>query len=226
MYTIFGPNGGLLFGHLVEEYGFVDLGVVDPKLDTISVAKKIGSVLSVDGLSEVQSLSPKIRTASTKNTYSGNYGLDDFPLHTDLAHWHIPPRYFILRCLIPDPMVNTLVIDFKNAVCDIPQSIISRALFKPRRKFNNRQYLLRLVQCDVFRWDPLYLVPENDEAQEVALHLNTLSRNKIQQVKLEKAGQVILIDNWKVLHGRSSILKNSNTRLIERVYLSEIYLCP
>lgn len=45
------------------------------------------------------------------NTYSGNFGLEVFPFHTDLAHWYIPPRYIFLRCVNPAEYVATKLID-------------------------------------------------------------------------------------------------------------------
>ena len=213
-----------LAGIQLEKYVFVDLGVVNPELDTLSIAKRIGNPTQIPNLSEVQCLSPKNKDEFPKNTYSGNFGLENFPLHTDLAHWHIPPRYFLLRCLVPDPTISTLVLNFENALNGLSPSTISRALFKPRRKLNNRQFLLRLTEGELFRWDSLYLVPENKEAEEASSRLNALDENQYQSVKLVERGQTILIDNWKVMHGRSRVAENSTSRLIERVYLSEINL--
>lgn len=208
----------------LEMDGFVNLGVLNPELDTLTVANKIGTIIKIQGLSEGQRLAPRAKGDFPKNTYSGNYGTDEFPLHTDLAHWYQPPRYFLLRCLVPDPKVSTFIFNFQAALSGLAPVTISRALFKPRRKVENRQFLLRLKRKEIFRWDCLYLVPDNTEAEEVSLHLNSLEKNQFHSIKLKDKGQVVLIDNWKVLHGRGSILESSNARLIERVYLSEVNL--
>lgn len=211
-------------GIQLEKHGFVDLGVLSPELNTLSIAKIIGKPAKISNLSEVQCLSPKSKDQLPRNTYSGNYGLENFPLHTDLAHWHIPPRYFLLRCLVPDPKINTLVLKFEKALEGLSPTTVSRALFKPRRKLNNRQFLLRLVDDEIFRWDSLYLIPENNEAEEASSFINALKEDQYHSLKLAEQGQIILIDNWKVMHGRSRVPEDSTTRLIERVYLSEINL--
>lgn len=208
----------------LEENGFVNLGTLSPQLNTVIVANQIGKIIRVSGTSEVQKLSPRDKNELPQNTYSGNFGLGNFPLHTDLAHWSEPPRYFLLRCIVPDPEVVTSVINFKTALQELKALTIARALFKPRRKLENRQFLLRFNRNQVFRWDRTFLIPENKEAIEVAECINNIKQQNVQSFRLLERGQVFLIDNWRVLHGRSKIGDKSSTRLIERVYLSEVNL--
>lgn len=208
----------------LEQNGFVNLGRLHPDLDTQSVAEQLGKVISIPSISLVQKLSPKAKDPLLPNTYSGNYGVENFPLHTDLAHWHKPPRYFILRCVVPDPNVTTLVINFKSALREVPESIIRRALFRPRRRLDNKLFFLRFSNDDLFRWDKLYIVPENEEAKEIARHIENIKPELHQKVCLAEKGQVVLIDNWKVLHGRGAVMDTNSQRVIERIYLNEVKL--
>jgi L-asparagine oxygenase len=59
----------------------------------------IGVVDVVEGLSSVRALKPQCTDESLPNTYSGNFGIEEFPLQTDLAHWGTPPRFLALRCV-------------------------------------------------------------------------------------------------------------------------------
>ena len=217
-------EGVRLLSKKLEREGFVFLDNLGLDLDTLSISRKIGCVVEVPGFSEVQHLTPKIKEDQPRNTYSGNYGLDSFPLHTDLAHWHKPPRYVLLRCMVPDPRVHTSILKFTDATKDLPDNMICRALFKPRRPLDNRHFLLRFKSDETYRWDQLYLVPENREAKIISSRLSMIKRSLATEFKLTKTGQIVLIDNWKVLHGRSKIINPNSNRVIDRVYLAEINL--
>lgn len=160
--------------------------------------------------------------AKPKNTYAGNYGFGKLPLHTDLAHWHIPPRYLMLRCVVPDPQVTTLLLHHREVFGKLPAIVVDRALFRPRRRLNGKMYLLRLRNGGVFRWDQLFLTPENKEAFQVqSLMTSDNSGFKIMELALDKPGMTVVIDNWNMLHGRSFVKNNSSPRCIERAYFSE-----
>lgn len=203
--------------------GFIELDQSELHSDTLSLARSIGCVLNVPNMPLVQTLTPKSIQSTTKNTYSGNYGLDEFPLHTDLAHWYLPPRFFILRCIKPDPKVFTVFLSKDKVLKGLSSSILKRAIFKPRRKLKDKQILLRILQNNIFRWDEKFITPQNDEAHKVVSHINKLRRSKdIFQFCFNVSGQALLIDNWKILHGRSKVDEVCSKREIERVYLTEI----
>jgi hypothetical protein len=45
----------------------------------------------------------------------------------------------------------------------------------------------------------------------------------VMKILLNEPGDTVLIDNWRMLHGRSQILAQGKVRHIERVYLSEVF---
>lgn len=89
--------------------GYIDLGVFHPEKSALDVAYLIANELNIQIDGDVESLTVSTTAAKPKNTYGGNYGLGTLPLHTDLAHWHIPPRFFMLRCAVADPQVFTML---------------------------------------------------------------------------------------------------------------------
>src|SRR5579871_6269045 len=80
--------------------GYVYLPSFLPQKSAEEVAQLLGTVFRTSELAPVQQLTPKLMSEAGPNTYSGIYGIGEFPLHTDLAHWREPPRYLILRCLV------------------------------------------------------------------------------------------------------------------------------
>jgi len=169
----------------------------------------------------------KINLNQLQNVYSGNYGLGEFPLHSDLAHWANAPRYLMLRCIVPSNEVYTFLYNVQKIIENVGDITIQRALFKPRKKISGHISLLRFHEkhsgLDKYRWDKLFIVPDNKEAQTIAKHLsNFTSENAELRCYYTAPGDTVIVDNWRMFHGRSSVPETGRDRLIERVYLSEI----
>src|SRR6185436_2134964 len=80
---------------VAEGYVVLPRLAVDVRLD--SIAKDLGQPIAAWNGPIVHELAPRV--SGTPNTYSGIFGLGRFPFHTDLAHWPVPPRYLVLRCI-------------------------------------------------------------------------------------------------------------------------------
>ncbi len=192
---------------------------------TEDVARALGRPLTpwVGGL--VQDLVP--RASATPNTYSGIYGLNNFPFHTDLAHWPRPPRYLLLRCLIGYPEVPTLLLDGHEIFTSQMKGVLTRAIFRPRRPLDGKISLFRLcepVEEDYrLRWDDVFLRPVSpvgviarERMQELLANASPL------KIFLVNPGDVLLIDNWRMLHARSLVPTHIIDRRIQRVYLEDL----
>ena len=201
---------------------------------TIAIGHSIGSVVDMRELlprskvPTVQTLVPRNKTASANNRYSGSYGLNEFPLHTDLAHWARPPRYFVLRCQKGSSRVATRLLTSSKLGAVLDKETLCRAVVRPRRVGPNATLcLLPLVFSanDIcgFRWDPLFVVPMNAAAKQVAELVRTEARNLSESITLTGNGDTLIVDNWRVLHGRSEVSIADLDRRLERVYLSEIH---
>lgn len=205
--------------------GFTCFSSPYPLKSTIDVAQGIGDVLEEEAIAAVQVLVPKQSEGLEKSSYSGMYGTQRFPLHTDMAHWHVPPRYLLLRCIEPAENVFTHLVHS----CDIfgPESEVDlkRALFRPRRRLDGRLTCFRLREGACCRWDPVFIHPVNALAHNLRSRiLERIAIAHVEAVPLESKGDCILIDNWKNLHGRSAIPDDAVNRRIERVYLTSLKL--
>lgn len=209
---------------------FLCEGVIRAKLgdagdSTELVARRVGTVANILGISTVQSLAPRSKHQATPSSYSGIYGHDSFPLHTDMAHWCVPPRYLMLRCIHPDTKVKTTAVQ-SNILFEQEDKIdIKRSLFRPRRRLDGRLTVMRLLEDDIFRWDPVFIKPLNTLARELSDRVSTrLQQIKPMQISLEYPGEFLIIDNWKMLHGRTSVENELSPRIIDRIYLTEIMI--
>ncbi|WP_245487593.1 TauD/TfdA family dioxygenase [Rhizobium leguminosarum] len=196
------------------------------------MATRIGEVIELSSsapgsqIPTVQALEPRSAQAARPHQYSGVYGFNEFPLHTDLAHWARPPRYLLLRCLRGDKDVATRVLSADDFIEAIGMDLLERSLFKPRRpsRFGTPALLTSIFKIDSvtgLRWDQLFLTPMNSEAEEAKIRASQIRElGPLHEFHLRDLGDILLIDNWRMLHGRGPV--SSAVRIIERVYLSEL----
>lgn len=217
----------------LEQNGFPLLSEFQPGLSTIEVASRLGTVMGVEellpssGISTVQRLNPRPSSEVRENQYSGHYGLGEFPMHTDLAHWAVPPRYFILRCVVPADDVCTRILPWVNVTPALGAINMRKAVFAGRKKRIGCSGLVRALMdvggIEVRRWDRVFLIALNDHARNLARLMSEPRWNETATaIQFRKPGDTLVIDNWRVLHGRSSVTKESTSRLVERVYISEM----
>lgn len=210
---------------LVARYGYAFVREYRPGTDTIVVAKTLGQPLEPWKGGTVQDLVP--RSTSTPNTYSGIYGLYQFPFHTDLAHWSLPPRYLFLRCVTGYVDIPTLLIDGEAIFGAITLDILTRAIFKPRRPRHGRVQLMRLYESRdegyCFRWDEVFLQPASRIGDLAGQRLSEqLKKCDPLLIALARSGDTLVIDNWRMLHARSPIPAGREDRKIQRVYLESL----
>ncbi|TWO83630.1 hypothetical protein AYI75_13985 [Shewanella algae] len=206
------------------ETGYVSFSS-DPNESMLEVAQRIGNIFKVPTMPLIQTLTPRLKENELDNTYSGNFGVNEFPFHTDLAHWYVPPRYLFLRSVVPVADVETKLIDSKE-ICDgIDACILNRAHFRPRKKLDRTANLIKVKQDGMFRWDSVFIEPANSIAKDLRQEIQvSLNNAKYMSLYLAEKGDCLLIDNWRMLHGRSVVSTKSMDRIIERVYFEEVII--
>lgn len=221
----------------LHRFGYVFISRWRCEQSTIDIAQSLGIVVDIhtclpgSAIPTVQTLIPRHESESPGNQYSGTFGLAEFPLHTDLAHWAIPPRYFILRCRKGSPSVPTYLLHNSALTATLGNATLRRALVRPRHPSRSGvNCLLPLVlSADdhlSLRWDSLFLVPMNEAARRAAeaMKTNAWDESKLAAVTLTSPGDTLIVDNWRMLHGRGGVREDDMDRRVERVYLSEIHI--
>jgi alpha-ketoglutarate-dependent taurine dioxygenase len=212
----------------LEASGYVCFKTAKSNNSSVEIASQLGIVDSVEGLAPVQTLIPRDQRDAPLNTYSGNFGRNEFPLHTDLAHWSRPPRYFLLRCIRGSKHVSTRLFDGSLVVRALGTDALRTAIVQPRRSMRNGKQLLPLlgrcreVSRNFLRWDSIYLRPASLKSSKVFSNvLEFLRACQPLEIFLLDHGDMLLVDNWRFLHGRSTA-QFDDFRCIERIYLKEV----
>lgn len=207
----------------LDRCGYARFSCTSQSQSTLDVAHSIGEVATAPGIPIVQRLTPNRTDVKEASSYSGNYGMEEFPLHTDMAHWYIPPPYLLLRCIQPVDQVFTTIVSVRNIVAAEEPETFKRALFRPRRRLDGRLSILRLYDRGIFRWDQLFVLPVNSRATELQMRLaKRIQDESVARVCYESATDCVLVDNRNAVHGRSSVPESAANRVLERVYLSKL----
>jgi alpha-ketoglutarate-dependent taurine dioxygenase len=210
----------------LEKHGYVFASRLHPEATSDEIASWMGTPWRHS--TKVHSLVPSAKTSDAPNTYSGRYGLDAFPFHTDLAHYRDPPRYLMLRCTRGFASVATLVLDSTDLFAENPASSFARALVRPRRPRSGEHSLLQLYESHrdprgLFRWDSTYLLSASRAGQQGMSAVNAWLKVAPSKIfALADLGDTLIIDNWRMLHARSAVPTGCEHRFIERAYLEEI----
>jgi L-asparagine oxygenase len=229
-------RAGDMLSEALKKDGFAFIPSWSPDSNTHQVAEFLGKIIKLSEVSNkfniktVQALEPRHKQAETNRVYSDIFGLGKFPLHTDLAYWQEPPHYLILRCLRGSSEVHTRILNVAIVEQMVGELVMKRALVKARHLPHNMPVCVLPLRPtglgnNCIRWDSVFLKPVNGAAShffDVMARLDidtTLGVN----VPLVNQGDTLVIDNWRVLHGRSSVPSHGEMRRIERVFLSALH---
>lgn len=205
--------------------GFAFIQACEPKVPTEKLLSLIANLEDYSNEGPVHTLTPKCAQTSKRNTYSGVFGLDAFPLHTDLAHWQVPPRYFALRCISGSKYVETKLLDSRILISQFGVNCLENEIVMPRKKIRgmNRAFSIFEQSKNIFRWDEVFLKPclRASRFEEIAKCISIMPTRNI---KLSEYGDLLLVDNWRMLHGRGNVTQAGLSRVIDRVYIREL-LC-
>jgi L-asparagine oxygenase len=120
-----------------------------------------------------------------------------------------------------------LLVDGKVLVERVTQNILARAIVKPRRPQGGTVPFLRLYEATErgyrLRWDEVFLNPASKVGELASQRvMENLAQIESQPISLTLPGDTILIDNWRMLHARSTIPLGCEDREIERIYLESL----
>jgi hypothetical protein len=117
--------------------------------------------------------------------------------------------------------VETKLLPAKCIVDRLGKAVLRKAIFRIRRHRPGFSGLLRALsrQQDLFRWDCIFLEPVNAHAMTLKNVMELSAPKLAVGICLQDPGDTLVLDNWRILHGRSAIVFGT-ARRIERVYFS------
>lgn len=178
----------------------------------------------------------KIRVDPQQSARKGNVTRysrtpDALPLHTDCSNQSVPPNLVAFAMERPDPQGGgeSVMLSASDLVHDLPEHLV-RLLRQPVFPFTSqKRYPILQGQGDDLRiryyrqqvnsaLDKQCLLPNNLRNALAELE-HCLEQSKRSVRFAMQAGEVVIMDNRRVLHGRSAMSANS-PRLMHRFRLS------
>jgi hypothetical protein len=189
--------------------------------ELMSIASALGEVVRGRGGSLIERVVPEEEETARRGSLSSKYGLAPLPLHNDTAHWITPCRYIALACVSPGPRPTpTFLFDSQSAHLTERENLVCRAsVFLIRNGRHSFYGSIKERNRPFVRVDPGCMAPLSDEGNEALRvfqmdrHVNNLHRHNWD------AGEILVIDNWRILHGRGYEAPTERGRILLRAMI-------
>jgi alpha-ketoglutarate-dependent taurine dioxygenase len=164
-------------------------------------------------------LQPMEAEAAKPQSLSKVHAVGEFPLHIDTAHWLTPCRYVMLACVSPGSASRpTLLLDARLLPLNEHQSSLLHST--PLRVTNGRNSFFSSILSKArpfVRFDPGCMTATTTDGPKA---LAVLARHNwpdyIETVHW-KTGTVLVMDNWRMLHGRGHADCPDSDRILLRI---------
>lgn len=120
----------------LERNGYVFIPSFLPDFDITKVFHMIEGIQftyiseNEDLSKTIETLHPKNKNGLKKNTYSGLFGMDEFPFHTDLSQLNRPPRYLFLRCVNGAKNVKNNILPLESIANNFDEGKLKKCILK------------------------------------------------------------------------------------------------
>ena len=169
--------------------------------------------------SHIDVLSPVCQDQARSNSLSSRHGRGVFPVHVDGAHMPIPPRFVVLYCKSITSGHPTVIQEWSSVVARLGETRrLEREVFTYRSgrwTFNDPVLSRRRA---FVRFDPGCMVSATRYADDLLRDLITATLEAPRREVRWTPGLVLVVDNWKMLHGRGEPLC-AGKRVLFRSYV-------
>lgn len=204
----------------LNKKGWVEVEGVTSDSDILKIANNIGQIRPHTNNEIIFSLKPSNGANKLNGTLSNIYGFNDFPLHTDTAFWIKPVRFILLssyKISKSQTIISSCDSIFEQLDINDLKSA-ERAIFKVQTLHSQFYTSLIFRENGIigFKYDPNCMKPANYHGKRF---VEIIKRISIETIKVNWCGnKAVLIDNWKMLHGRNAVDPSEN-RELKRIYI-------
>lgn len=171
---------------------------------------------------ETKALLPMPETDAPPNTLSKLHGEGAFPPHIDGAHYTTPPRYVVLFYAKNPECRPTPLYDWATVIeiVEAPAQLYTAPFYY---RTGRRSFIDTILSASrqFIRYDPGCMVPATSEATRILRRLQDILANLPPVMPAAQAGNGLVVDNWRALHGRATSVGRDSGRLLYRAWLDE-----
>lgn len=165
-------------------------------------------------------LVPRSADRLSTTSLSAVHGEGAFPLHTDGAHIAQPDRWIVLYCAADEQNRPTLLQHWREI-----ETLVSQRELLAREVFyfcNGRRSFADTISCptrEFVRFDQNCMAPATTRANRLLRDVDYLLQTQSPTEISWYVGNAIVIDNWRILHGRGRA-NSDGARILFRQTLS------
>jgi alpha-ketoglutarate-dependent taurine dioxygenase len=151
------------------------------------------------------------------------HGKGRFPFHTDTAHWLTPARHLILGCFQAGSSgTGTLLTRFSDLNIDAQEArVLAEGVFLVKNGRSSWYANILNEHQSFVRFDPGCMKPATLKGGMAADMLNK-RLDAARPVRIAWAeGDVLIVDNWRVFHGREAAEDDENRTLLRVLVMSQ-----
>jgi L-asparagine oxygenase len=167
----------------------------------------------------IKPLRPVDKHSAPLNTLSSRYGTGPFPLHTEAAYWREPPGVLLLYCVNPGEIEQTTLLVDTHGMATTSRAELQTdpwIVAAGRRPFLSSVVTVASDHRILFRFDKDCMRPAvpNSSASSI---MKTVIDFANPYAHRWRAGDLLIIDNWRMLHGRSGADGIADGRLLLKI---------
>lgn len=170
------------------------------------ICSKLGTVVHGRGGVDLETVAPSPSELAHPRSLSAVHGLGTFPLHAELSHRIRPCRYVVLACLNPGiPSVATALLDrHQLAFSSDEKAMLRNAVLLVRS--GRRSFYSSILPADEawMRFDTGCMEAVDARGQAAIKMVEERLTRSSPTLHHWITGEILVIDNWRVLHGRTS----------------------
>lgn len=194
--------------------------------EMVSALKEIGSMLGAPARGRAKSveeiLRPLTRSDAHPRSLSAIYGTNKLPFHTELGHRREPCRYLLLGCIDPgEPASATLLVDWRRiGLSEDDFALLESAPVLIRT--GRRSFYSTILPRDraFLRFDPGCMEAVDRRGADALRLIGDRLAGVHDYRQTWRTGDMLLVDNWRILHGREPS-SAGNGRRLARVLIDE-----
>lgn len=147
---------------------------------------------------------PRTRDDGYPRSLSARYGLNALPFHAELSHRSRPCRYLLLGCIEPgSPSAVTMLLDWRSLRFS-PEELLLLEGAPVLVRAGRRSFYSTILSPDraFLRYDPGCLEAVDERGRAVLTLVEHRLASSSPETHQWRRGDILIIDNWRVLHGR------------------------
>lgn len=182
------------------------------------VALTLGKIVPGRAWQRVERVVANAPERAAVGSLSSKFGLLPLPLHTDTAHWITPCRFLVMACALPGPVPTpTVLVNIESFNLSAEEiSYCHSAVFLITNGKNSFYASVMASGRRFIRLDPGCMHPESRQARRVLDLFDAHQNRKQLYFHSWKPGEILVIDNWRVLHGRGDNRPTERGRILLR----------